>query len=75
MTGELTFFEIGVVDAAAALPPKRRKWPGRGYLPPEIECTPARFVCFQGSGGRESTGPQEIAIVWTGLHRRYRRKS
>ena len=27
---------------------------GRGYIPPENECTRARFVCLQGSGGRRS---------------------
>ena len=40
--------------------PKRRKWPGRGTcaLNPEIECMPARFVCFKRSGARVGTSPQ-----------------
>ena len=31
---------------------------GRVYIPPEIEYTPARFVCFQESGVRGSIRPQ-----------------
>jgi hypothetical protein len=31
---------------------------GSAYIPPEIECTPARFVCFQESGVRGSIRPQ-----------------
>ena len=31
---------------------------GRGYIPPEIECTPARFVCLQESGVRGSIRSQ-----------------
>src|ERR671914_2455099 len=27
---------------------------GRVYIPPENECTPARFLCLPGSGGRRS---------------------
>src|SRR5215211_4585748 len=57
-------------------PPKTTKMARKGgeRVPtPEIGCTPARFVCFQESGVRGSTRPQEIAIVWTGLHHRYRR--
>jgi hypothetical protein len=50
---------------------------GRVYIPPEIECTPARFVCFQVSRVRGSTRPQHmttVATVCTALHRSYRRE-
>ena len=44
-------------------PPKRREKSEKGRVPPsaENECTPARFVCLKGSGGRRSAKTSKVS--------------